>query len=147
MATRIGKIGTRTLAGALVITGPAAVACGSGGPTYDQWAETDGAAGRINLDEVQNQFKAAKSPSDFEKRVNEIYEGDGLLLIRAKQDGEGLSLEGWEDLNGNNEIDDTTDDQLFSIFERDKQHEMRGYGANSYYRSGFGAGVSSAQWL
>ncbi len=140
MAMRLGKIGTRTLAGALVVTGPTAAACGSSGPTYDQWAETDGAAGRINLEQVQNEFKLAKSPTDFETRVNKIYEGDGLVLIRAKQEAGGLSLEGWEDLNGNNEIDDATDDQLFGILERDKQHEMRGYGANSYYRSGFGAG-------
>ena len=139
MATRMGRVGMRTLAGALVATGPAVAAC-SLGPTYEQWAATDGAAGRINLDDVQNAFKASDSASDFERRVNEIYEGDGIVLIRARQDPDALVLEGWEDLNKNFEIDDGNDDKLFDIVERNKQHEMRGYGGNGYYRSGFGGG-------
>ena len=142
MATKLRRVGMRTLAGALVATGPVVAAC-STGPTYEQWAETDGASGRINLDEVQAAFKKSKSPTDFERRVNEIYEGDGLVLIRSKQDGNALVLEGWEDLGSpaNNEIDDATDDLLFTIMKKeDKSHEMRGYGANGYYNRGFGAG-------
>ena len=139
MTTKLGKVGMRTFAGAL-LAGPMIAACSSG-PTYDQWAATDGAAGRINLDEVQAGFKKARSTTDFERRVNEIYEGDGMVLIRARQDTDALVLEGWEDLNKNFEIDDTTDDKLFEIVERsDKQHELRGYGGNSYYNRGFGAG-------
>jgi hypothetical protein len=127
------------MAGAL-LAGPVLAACALG-PTYDQWAATDGAAGRINLDQVQEAFKKSKSASDFERRVNEIYEGDGLVIIRAQQDGETLVLEGWEDLNANTKIDDATDDLLFSIVEKeDKENELRGHGANSYYRSGFGGG-------
>ena len=86
MTTKLGKVGMRTFAGAL-LAGPVIAACSSG-PTYDQWAATDGAAGRINLDEVQAAFKKAKSTTDFERRVNEIYEGDGMVLIRARQDAE-----------------------------------------------------------
>ena len=141
MATRYGRLGIRTLAGAMVAAVPAAAAC-SQGPTYDQWAATDGAAGRINLDDVQQAFKDSESATEFERKVNEIYEGDGLVLIRAKQDDLGLTLEGWEDLSSpaNYEIDDTEDDLLFTIVEKDDQHEMRGYGANSYYYGGFGPG-------
>ncbi len=140
MTLRLNKGGMRALAGAAVVIGPTAAACGSGGPTYEQWAETDGAAGRINLDAVQKAFEDAKSTTEFEKVVNEIYEGDGLVLIRAKQESDGLVLEGWEDLDNNSVIDDASDDQLFGIFERNNEHELRGYGTNSYYRSGFGAG-------
>ena len=122
------------------MAGPVAVACSSG-PTYDQWAATDGAAGRINLDEVQEAFKKSKSASEFEDRVNQIYEGDGIILIRAKQDGGARSVEGWEDLNSNKEIDDSSDDRLFTIVrDSSDQHELRGHGANGYYRSGFGGG-------
>ncbi len=129
------------LAGASLIAGPAIAACGSSGPTYDEWAATDGAAGRINLDEVQQAFKDAESPTDFEKRVNEIYEGDGIVLIRVQQDGDRMVLGGWEDLNNSKEIEDTSDDLLFTIVRNhENQHEMRGYGANSYYHHGFGAG-------
>ncbi len=139
MATRLGRVGARTMAGALVAAGPAIAAC-SAGPTFDEWAATDGAAGRINLEDVQAAFKRAKSASDFERQVNQIYEGDGLVLIRVKEEGSSKVLEGWEDLNSNREIDDTADDMLFSIVEKDESHEMRGHGANSYYNRGFGGG-------
>lgn len=126
--------------GGVVAASPLIAACGSGAG-YDNWAATDGAAGRINLDDVQAAFKDSKSASDFETKVNQIYEGDGLVLIRAKQDGQGLTMEGWEDLNGNNNIDDATDDQLFSIVKgNDNQYNMRGHNGNGYYRSSFGGG-------
>ena len=118
---------------------PVAAACSSG-PSYEDWAATDGAAGRINLDEVQEAFKKSDSATDFEKRVNEIYEGDGVILIRVEQDGSKTTLEGWEDLDRSKEIEDTNDDRLFSIVKDNNQHEMRGYGANSYYHHPFGAG-------
>ena len=63
-----------------------------------------------------------------------------MVLVRARQDPDALVLEGWEDLNKNYEIDDGEDDKLFDIVKRNEQHEMRGYGANSYYNHGFGAG-------
>ena len=142
MATKLRRLGTRTVAGALVASAPVIAAC-STGPTYEQWAETDGAAGRINLDEVQEAFKKSESPTEFEKRVNEIYEGDGLVLIRAKQEDTGLLVvEGWEDLSNpaNHTIDETSDDLLFSIVQGDRDHNINGHGANSYYRGGFGGG-------
>ena len=141
MTTRLGKAGRMTFLGSLVIAGPTVAACDTG-PTYDQWAGTDGAAGRINMEDVQKAFKDSKSVTDFQEKVNRIYEGDGLVLIRAKQEQIGLTLEGWEDLSkpANYEIDDTQDDLLFSIVEKDEGHEMRGHGANGYYNRGFGGG-------
>ena len=115
------------MAGLAVATGPTIAACSSG-PSYDEWATTDGAAGRINLDDVQNAFKQSKSPTDFEQRVNEIFEGDGILLISAKQDGERLVLEGWEDLNNNVQIDDAQDDLLFSLVKDNNEHSLRSLG-------------------
>ena len=87
MAWRKLKFGTALSLGGIVATAPLIAACG-GGPSYEDWAATDGAAGRINLDDVQAAFKDSESATEFERRVNEIYEGDGLVLIRAKQDGE-----------------------------------------------------------
>ena len=139
MAWRKFRLGTAVSLGGVVAAAPLVAACG--GPTYEAWAATDGAAGRINLDDVQEAFRDSKSATEFEQRVNEIYEGDGLILIRAKQDGEILTLEGWEDLNGDNTIDDAADDQLFSIVQdTNGGHEMRGYHANSYYHSYWGPG-------
>lgn len=139
MSPRISRMVIAVSAGSLLAGSPLLVACG-GGPSYSQWAATDGAAGRINLDDVQEAFKESSSATDFETRVNEIYEGDGIILIRARQDGQRLTLEGWEDLDGNGSIDDAADDQLFAIIKEDEQHQLQGYHANSYYHSHFGAG-------
>ena len=127
----------------MVVAGPVAAACAQG-PTFDAWATTDGAAGRINMDEVQEAFKKSTSPTEFERKVNEIYEGDGLILIRSSQDGDKLVLEGFEDLapppNGDGTIDEAADDLLFSIVKQQDNNELRGHGANGYYRSSFGGG-------
>ena len=140
MTWRKFRLGAAVSLGGIVAVAPLIAACG-GEPSYEEWAATDGAAGRINLNDVQEAFKNSKSATDFEKRVNEIYEGDGLVLIRAKQDGEVLTLEGWEDLDGDNTIDDSKDDQLFEIVRgSNNEYDMRGYHANSYYYSHFGAG-------
>ena len=139
MARRHFKLGTALSLGGIVAAAPLIAACG--GPSYDDWAATDGAAGRINLDDVQEAFKNSDSATEFERRVNEIYEGDGLILIRARQDGESLTLEGWEDLNNDNTIDESNDDQLFSIVKgTNDEYDMRGYHGNGYYNSHFGAG-------
>ena len=63
------------------------------------------------------------------------------MLIRVEQDGDYMNLEGWEDLNNSKQIEDASDDRLFSIARNhNREHEMRGYGANGYYRSHFGVG-------
>ena len=132
-------------AGGLLAASPLLVACV--GPTsnepsgYRNWAEADGAVGRINMDDVQLAFQTSRSVTDFENRVNEIYEGDGLVLVRVSQEESIFTLEGWEDLDKNDEIEDNVDDHLFSIARHeDKQHEIVGHHANSYYHSGFGGG-------
>lgn len=139
MRRKLGRRGAAALAGVVVVAGPVAAAC-SAGPSYEDWAATDGAAGRINLDEVQKAFKESNSVTEFEKRVNEVYEGDGIVLIRSQQTDGALVLEGYEDLNKNGTIDEAGDDQLFSITKEGEQNEMRGHGANSYYNSSFGGG-------
>ena len=104
MGTKFKRIGIQAMSGTMAMTLPAIAAC-SIGPTYEEWAATDGAAGLINLDAVQDAFKRSKSASDFERQVNEIYEGDGLILILAKNDENGLIVEGWEDLNNDSNAD------------------------------------------
>ena len=65
------KLARAITLGGIVATAPLISACSSG-PSFDDWAATDGAAGRINLDDVQEAFKDSKSPTEFEKRVNDI---------------------------------------------------------------------------
>ena len=132
---------------ALSVSAIAGVACGGNkkpadqGQTADQWVQTDGAAGRINLDDVHDAYKDAFDKdgfqvTKFEQRVNEIYEGDNIVLVRVEQQGDQIIVSGWEDLNTSKEIDDATDDKLFSItqkLEDNSNYETRGNGANSYY--------------
>ena len=127
MARKIGRRGFAVLAGTMVVAGPVAAACAPG-PAFDEWAATDGAAGRINLDEVQDAFKSSDSPTEFERKVNEIYEGDFLVLIRSSQDGDTLVLEGFEDLDNSGAIEESSDDVLFSIVKEHDNHELRGHG-------------------
>ena len=125
--------------GGVIAFAPLIAACSSG-PSYDDWAATDGAAGRINLDDVQQAFQSSESATEFETRVNEIYEGEGIILIRASQDGDKLTLEGWEDLNNTNSIDEAQDEMLFAIVKENNEYDLRGQHANGYYNSHFGAG-------
>ena len=142
MSPRISRMALAMSASSVLAGAPLLVACGdsSSGASYSQWAATDGAAGRINLDDVQEAFQESSSATEFESRVNQIYEGDGIILIRARQDGDRLTLEGWEDLDGNSSIDEAADDQLFAIIKEDEQHQLQGYHANSYHNSHFGGG-------
>ncbi len=142
-----GSVSRKVLAvsaGGLLVSSPLLAACSPAAAAepsgYRDWAATDGAAGRINMDDVQTAFQDATSASDFETRVNEIYEGDGVILVRVAQEADRMVLEGWEDLDGNSDIDDVVDDLMFSIVRQDDQHEVVGHHANSYYRSSFGAG-------
>ena len=139
MQRRMRSRGLAAFAGTMVVAGPVLAAC-VGEPSYEDWAATDGAAGRINLDDVQDAFKRSESVTEFEERVNRIYEGDGVVLIRADQTESGMTLDGFEDLDGNGEISDSADDKLFSIVKNNEGNKMQGHGANGYYNRGFGGG-------
>lgn len=134
------------------------MACGSaltlGGCSSrsEQWAETSGQAGRINLEAVEEAMKKSKDVSEFEKRVNEIYQGDELVLIEVinGENGEQL-ISGYADLNDNNKIDYEEDEKLFTFrrwFEGGNyKGEMRGYGVNSYYYHPYTAGDFFMTWM
>ena len=74
------------LASGMLVSGPVLAGCTTGVSAED-WAATEGAIGRINMEAVQEAFEKSKSVEEFEKRLNEIYEGDGIVLIRAKEEG------------------------------------------------------------
>jgi len=100
---------------------------------YNAWAETDGAAGRINMQAVQQAFETAQDPSAFELAVNEIYEGEHPVLIRVQNLGTTQSVEGWEDLNDDGMIVDGQDDKMFTLSRGPQGTQLEGHGANSYH--------------
>ena len=92
------------------------------------------------MEEVEEAFKKSQTVEDFEKRLNEIYEGDGIVLIRAKEEEGQRVIEGYEDLNRNFDVDPEKDDLLFTITNEGDSNDLRGNGANQHYRSSFGGG-------
>ena len=125
------KITVFASVGALV--GSGIIGCGGKTSRQQNWIATDGATGRINLDAVKDALETSKDMSEFEKRVNEIYEGDNLILIRVEEKGAQKIISGFEDLNQSNAIEEAKDDKLFSITVKEKDYEFRGYGTNDYY--------------
>jgi len=135
--------------GALLLTagGALAVACGGSEKKADDpgqvWVETDGAAGRINLDDVQQAYRDAYSSETFdvekfEKRVNEIYEGDNVVLVQVERTADTVDISGWEDLNTDKTLDPNADDKLFTITQDLKDgggYRTQGHGSNGYYHS------------
>lgn len=126
------------LGSAMMVAGPVMAAC-STGVSADEWAATEGAIGRINMDAVQEAFEKSQSVEEFEKRLNEIYEGDGIVLIRVKEEGGKRIIEAFEDLDKDNDLDPGKDDLLFTIANENDTNELRGNGANRHY-SAFGGG-------
>ena len=133
------KMGMSLILGsAMMVTGPVLAGCSTGVSAND-WAATEGAIGRINMDAVQEAFEKSQSVEEFENRLNEIYEGDGIVLIRAKEEGGKRIIEAFEDLDKNSDLDPGKDDLLFTITNENDTNELRGHGSNRHY-SAFGGG-------
>lgn len=112
----------------------------------EQWAETSGKAGQINMEAVEKAMEKSKDVSEFEKKVNEIYTGKEMVLVEVENKGKEQLVSGYADLNNNLKIDSDSDDKLFTFrrwFEGDKpRYEMRGHGMNSYYHHPYPAGTN-----
>lgn len=141
-AGHVAGAGVAATVGGVVVVGTSGCCGGSGSSSssddfnYEAWAETDGAAGRINMEAVQQAFETANDPSEFELRVNEIYEGEHPILLRVQTVGQNQEVEGWEDLDDDGNIVDANDDKMFSLsrpLSGQGQTTLRGHGSNSYY--------------
>ncbi len=84
-------------------------------------AEIEGTAQKINLDEVQKAFFETKGDkdfnskmADFEKRVNEIYDGEGVVALDATHENDRLTVIGYIDKDKKPGFQ-TGDDKLFAI--------------------------------
>ncbi len=102
------------LGSGMLVAGPVISGCAAG-VSGAEWAATEGAMGRINMQEVEEAFKKSQTVEQFEQRLNEIYEGDGIVLVQAKDEDGKRVIEGYEDLNNDNDIVPEQDDLLFTI--------------------------------
>lgn len=127
-------IATATI-GTLAVAALVGTGCEMGEDRYASWLATDGASGRINMSEVNDALKSCKDPSELEKRVNEIYEGKNPVLIKVERLSDGRKqISGYEDLDNDKKINPAKDDMLFSAVVGEKDYDLKGAGANSYYR-------------
>ena len=129
-----------------VIAGGSMIALGACSSRREQWAETSGKAGQINMEAVEEALKKSENVSEFEKRVNEIYMGDEMVLIEVKNQGREQLVSGFADLNDNSQIDQDEDEKLFTFrrwYDGDNpRYETRGYGVNSYYHHTYSPGTN-----
>ena len=107
--------------------------CSSGVNDTRAWEKSPGTQGYLNLDDVKKAFQKNGSIKEFEDRVNEIFEGDNLIVFRAEEETGGFMLSAYEDLNDSKEID-AKDELLFSIRAINKQAILQGAGINGYYK-------------
>ena len=99
----------------------------------NQWKETPGAKGKINLNDVKSAFQNDQNVKNFEKRVNEIFEGENLILFESNPIRNGFELKAYEDLDENKMVSDG-DEHLFTLTVANGRCTLEGLGVNGYYK-------------
>lgn len=120
--------------GALVSSG--IIGCGAKAARQQDVMITDVTGGRINLDAVKDALETSRDLTEFENRVNEIYEGANLVLIKVEDKGTQKIISGFEDLNQSSAIEEAKDEKLFSITVDEEKYEVYGHSTNDYYYYG-----------
>ncbi|MCG8419321.1 MAG: hypothetical protein MJE77_15415 [Proteobacteria bacterium] len=122
----------------------------------ERWVTTDNTTVKIDWDKVNEAYRNAEGPKDFEQKVNEIYEGDEVISIAVEDTADkNQVVTGFFDKNSNGAVEEP--EKIFSIqrsiTEGKGQYQVVGHGAYGYYRSPFwdiasgmllGAMISSA---
>lgn len=105
-------------------------ACQSSGT--DRWVTTSNTNVPIDWDAVSKAYKEAEGPADFERRVNEIYEGDEIISISVvDKDNKAQVVTGFFDNNASGAIDEG--EKIFEI-----TRNVTGEGSGNYQVSGYG---------
>jgi hypothetical protein len=105
---------------------------GCGESDQDKWANAPSTQGQLNLDAVKQAFQKNPRYDDFEQRVNEIFEGDRLVIFQSERVSGGFSYTAKEDLDADKKIS-PADDTLFTLLVANGTATLKGAGVNSYY--------------
>jgi len=127
LAVSVGAAGTLSIS-----------ACG--GPRgNERWVATENTNVEIDWDAINQAYKDAEGPEDFERRVNEIYEGDEIVSVSVRDlDDKTQVVTGFFDKDENGEVADG--EKIFTI-QRDivdpnkAQYAINGHGAYGHYHS------------
>ena len=124
--------------------GVASVGCNASGPSAERnerWATTENTNVAIDWDKVNEAYKLAEGPEDFERRVNEIYGGSEIISVSvADLDDKTQLVTGFFDKNANGAVDEA--EKIFTIRrqltnESSAQYQTVGYGPYYGYHSPF----------
>jgi hypothetical protein len=121
-------------------------ACSQGHVEHYVSSEIHGEAQKINLDEVQKAFFDMKKGDGnfqsqmaaFEKRVNEIYDGQGVVALDATRENNRLSITGYLDKNDkpgyqNGDEKLFTLEQTGDVVNNEMPYRVSGYDGRPYY--------------
>jgi hypothetical protein len=104
--------------------------------TEKQWENSPGTKGFINLDDVAETFKRNRDMISFQNRVNEIFEGDNLVVFKVDKTNSGFVMNASEDLNQDKAFS-SGDDPLFVLTLKKHTNKstvtLKGLGVNRYY--------------
>ena len=137
---------TVVLSLALVLAPATLTGCSSGGVKEHYVSpEIQGVSQKINLEEVQKAFFETKGEkdfnskmADFEKRVNEIYDGEGVVALDATHENERLTVIGYIDKDKKPGFQ-PGDEKLFAIEQtgavvnNELPYRVAGYDGRPYY--------------
>lgn len=133
-------VAARGLVLALAATVGAASVTACGGPQgNERWVATENTNVEIDWDALNQAYKDAEGPEDFERRVNEIYTGDEIISVSVKDlDDKTQVVTGFFDKDENGAV--AEGEKVFTI-QRDivdpnkAQYAISGHGAYGYYHS------------
>lgn len=105
----------------------------------DRWTTTENTNVPIDFDKVNKAYEQAEGPEDFERRVNEIYEGDEIVSVAVRDEGDKAQVvTGFFDKNKSGQVEEG--EEIFTIrrvitAEGEGQYSTQGYGPYAYYHS------------
>ena len=112
----------------------ATAGCDSNGgrSSKERWATTENTNVELDFDKVNEAYKAAEGPEDFERRVNEIYQGNEVISVAVQDlDAKTQVVTGFFDKNSDGSVQDP--EKVFTI-----RRDVSGEGAAQIQTSGFG---------
>lgn len=116
----------------------------------ERWATTENTNVAIDWDRVNEAYKLADGPEDFERRVNEIYGGSEIISVSvADLDDKTQLVTGFFDKNANGAVDEP--EKIFTIRREltsasSAQYQTVGYGPYYGYHSPF-LGIASGMLM
>jgi hypothetical protein len=124
---------TTLLAAALALAPATLIQTGCGEDKgNERWATTENTSVEIDWDKVNEAFKQANGPEDFEKRVNEIYAGDEVISVAVQDvDDQTQVVTGFFDKNTSGKVDEG--EKIFTI-----RRDITGEGKGQIQTSGYG---------